>query len=380
MRFKRIITALMAVYLTLGSISFGEALSQGTSALLGIDFETGDISYQYKIDERVAIASTTKLMTYLVVMDEISDSKSHSLEDRIVIDRETSEIGGSTFELEEGEILTVEELLNALLIVSGNDACYALAKHFAGDEYRFVEKMNYKASELGLESAVFYTSSGLPDKEGRNNLMTSRDLYELVVHIIDRYPEILDITSREVLSYQDRQYSELNTNPLIGKIPGVDGLKTGFTNMAGRCLVATGVQDDGNRVVAIVMGTADEEARAQKSAELMTMTLEDYEKQKLYGATDVIDTISIEGSSYKTVNISPIEEVDIFIKKGELPEQDIVIYDDIKAPIKRGEVIGQMTLIYGENTKRVDITVTEDVSRFKMAVTVVANFIASIFQ
>lgn len=380
MRLKGFISLVVSLALTIGSVAWATPLSDGTSAVLGMDFETGDISYQHNIDEVLAIASTTKLMTYLVVMDEISESENHSLSDKIVIDKETAEIGGSSFDLEEGEVFTVEELLNALLIVSGNDACYALAKHFAGDEYGFVEKMNYKASELGLENALFYTSSGLPDGQRRNNLMTTRELYELSVHIIEKYPEVLEITSKPILSYEERKYSELNTNPLIGVIPGVDGLKTGFTNMAGRCIVATGTQADGNRVVGIVMGTSDEEVRAQKSAELMTMLLEDYEKQRLYSTFDVIDRVKIDGSSYKTVDISPTEDIEVFISEGEEPVEKVDIYGGIKAPIRRGDVIGQMTLQYGDNIRHVDITVTEDLSRFKMARTVVANFITSIFQ
>lgn len=379
MKFKSLISVIVVLLMSFARPSSASSLSEGTSAVLGVDFETGDIAYQYNIDRPVGIASTTKLMTYLVVMDEIVENKRSGLDERITIDEETAQIGGSTFDLRQGEIFTVEELLEALLIVSGNDACYALAGHFAGDEYNFVEKMNYKASELGLESAVFYTSSGLPDSSGQNNLMSARDLYRLSAHIVEKYPEILEITSKPLLIYEQRNYSQFNTNPLIGKLAEVDGLKTGFTNLAGRCLVATGVQADGNRVIGILMGADSEGSRAEKSEKLMTHILTDYKKQKLYSQDHVIETINLGNSAYREIEVSPLEDVEVFIRDGEVPVKKIRLEEDIKAPIKKGHVIGEMTLEYGENIRHIDITVSEDISRFKMARIIISNFLSSLF-
>ena len=186
----------------------------------------------------------------------------------IYIDEDTTKVKGSSLELKEGESFTVNELLEALMVVSANDATYALAKYVAGSEEAFVNMMNDKAKSLGLNNTIYFNSTGLPEGEIQN-MMSPRDIFILSRHIINKYPEILSLTTIPYIEIPSRGYKEQNTNPLLNEIIGVDGLKTGFTNKAGYCLVSTvnvhGTtnQDENFRLIGIVMGTKNEDKRKE---------------------------------------------------------------------------------------------------------------------
>ena len=233
------------------------------------DYETGEILEEHNIEEVVEIASISKLMSFLVVMDKIEEGKI-SLDDIIKIDKDTTRIKGSSFKLRVGEEFTVRELLEAAIVISGNDATYALAKHVAGREEDFVILMNEKAKEIGLNNAVFYNSTGLP-VEGKDiqNKMTTREILKLSQYIIKNYPSILDICQIKAIEVKDRDFFQINTNPLLFERDEVDGLKTGFTNKAGYSYVSTfnkkgkvGETKD-LRLIAIVMGAKDLAERNQ---------------------------------------------------------------------------------------------------------------------
>ena len=236
--------------------------------LLG-DFETGRILEGYNIDEAIEIASISKLMSYLIVMEHIERGKIR-LEDQVYIDKDVTRIKGSSLKLEEGELFTIKELLEASLVVSANDATYALAKYVAGSEEEFVKMMNHKAQSLGFKTAYFINSTGLPEGN-RQNKMSTVDIFNLSRYIINRFPEILSLTSIPYIQLEHRDYKEENTNPLLKEIRGVDGLKTGFTNKAGYCLVATinnkgdGIEKEDLRLISIVMGTQSYEKRKELS-------------------------------------------------------------------------------------------------------------------
>lgn len=373
---KRVLSFILATMLITTNIGHAEAFN---AVIMG-DLETGDLASNQNGAEEIAIASTTKLMTYLVVMDQIRAGKG-KLEEKIKIDSEAVTVGGSTFSLKAGEEVEIETLLEAILIVSGNDACIALAKHFGESEAGFVKLMNEKAKELGLKNTVYYTPNGLPDPENRENTMTAEELFKLTAHILKKYPEITEITEKKQLIVENRNFIGENTNPLLDRVPGVDGLKTGFTNQAGRCLVATGVQADKNRVIGVFMGALSDEIRAEASGAEMKLLLENYEKRRLYSKADLVSEEAISGSKYKKLALYPVEDVEVFMDKSEQNiKKEIVVNSDIETPIEPGDVVGKLKLDYGIVEKELDLTVNERISGFKLFRIGVANFFKSTFQ
>lgn len=320
------------------------------------DSKTGKILESYNIDEVIEIASISKIMTYIVVMDSVNGGDI-SLEDIILVDKDTARVNGSTYKLKEGEEFTVKELLEASLVISGNDATYALAKHVAGTEANFATMMNKKAKDIGLENAVFYNSTGLPIyPEDIQNKMTTRELFELSKYIVENYPEILEISKLKAVSNADRDFFQWNSNPLIPKIKQVDGLKTGFTNRAGYCHVSTfkeqakkGVRDE-LRLISIVMGADDIQTRNKMSERLVKYGLENYSKKVFLDPDVPMDKLYFEKGKEQEINVFPNTSFSELVKKDQDIEVVVDFKEDIKLPLKRDEVVGVAKIVENGNT------------------------------
>lgn len=251
------------------------------SALAG-DATTGVIYAAWEPDLPVPIASTTKLMTYLCVMDAVTDGVV-SMSDTVEITPEAEELsktGDGVIAMKAGDEATVEDLMIGMLLPSSNECALSLAIHVSGSEEAFVEKMNRKARVIGLSTdAVFYNSNGLPEFSDTlaaskiQNHMSARDMFTLVSHILRVYPEITEITSLQSATLESFDTSVTNTNPLLFNVPGVVGLKTGTTTMSGACLVSAMEvpAPDGttHTVVAIEFGAEDGTVRCTLSEELI---------------------------------------------------------------------------------------------------------------
>ncbi|MCR5129485.1 MAG: serine hydrolase [Lachnospiraceae bacterium] len=251
------------------------------SALVG-NATTGEIYASYEEDLSVPIASTTKLMTYLCVMDAVSDGEL-TLNDTVRISRNAEKMSRSadgTIPMKEGQEATVRDLLYGLLLPSSNECALALAEHICGGEAAFVERMNAKALAIGLSAdAVFYNSNGLPlytDTVAATkiqNHMSAKDMFLLVSHILKEYPEVMEITDSVKAELPSFQTSVNNTNPMIYNLPEAVGMKTGTTTMSGACLVSAleaAAPDGGkNYIVAIEFGAEDGTVRCTLSEELL---------------------------------------------------------------------------------------------------------------
>lgn len=359
--FKRQLFLVLMLVLFTNSIAFAGkiGIEDGVSAYLLGDFEDGRIVEEYNIDTPLAIASITKLMTYTIVMDEIRNGNI-SMDDIITIDKEVEEVNGSTFELKEGEKFSVETLLESTLIVSANDSCVALAKHTSGDVPSFVNKMNQKAEEIGLEHTRYLNPNGLPEKNGQNT-MTVRDIFKLSRYIIKEYPEILEITKKDKIDIEDgirdEEFVNENTNPLLKEMNGVDGLKTGFTGEAGYCLVSTvkvkgQAKGEDFRLIGIVMGTKGEEGRKNMSKHLLEYGISNYKKKQILSKDTPVDIIHIPNANRLEVEVFPKEDIHLLEKKNDNILQKIVIDNDIQLPLKKGDTIGK-TILYSENSEKV---------------------------
>jgi len=348
-------------------------------ALLG-DLETSEILYEYNIDKPLPLASISKLMTYSLLMDKVAEGKI-KLDDEITISNNAANTEGSKFGMIEGEKIKVSMMIEALLIISGNDVATAIAEHVAGTEEEFVKMMNDKAKTLGLSSATFINPHGLPEENVQpdQNYMSIKDLYTFVRYLLTTYPQVLETTKKSELVIPERNFNRKSTNPLFGVVDGVDGLKTGYTDEAGICLVSTlpvkaqNQNSEDYRVIAIVMGAQTHPERIEKSKALLDHGRNDYIMQNLSNKDEVSDTIHIGNAKVENVNVYAKEDYSKLIKNGETIRSEKVYNDEIKAPIEKGTKIGELNYYIGnEKIKTVDIEVREDIQK--------ANIFVRIFR
>lgn len=265
-------------------VDFGKTAASGYfdflhGTILG-NSATGEVIYSNNAENKVAIASTTKIMTYLLLREGI-DKKQISWNDDVVISKNAEEVSSSedgVIPMKAGQKVKLSDLMNTMLIVSSNESATALAEHLSGSEAAFTKLMNKKAKELNLNSAEFYNPHGLPlyttglFSAKLQNRMNAKDLFELSRYVINKYPDILDITNKTEVSVDSLKFNDVNTNRLLFNLNGVDGLKTGTTNRAGCCIITTMPIQNGSkteRVIAIVLGAEDSAERAEKPAILL---------------------------------------------------------------------------------------------------------------
>lgn len=369
---KRFSIILLTIILLISPFAYGQSgLEENLKSYLLADFETGEILDNYNIDEIVSIASISKIMSYLVIMDSVEEGKI-SFSDTVVIDKDTTKLTGSSFELKEGEIFTVNELLEAALVVSGNDATYALAKYVAGSEEEFTKWMNLKAKEIGLNSATFYNSTGLPVKgQDEQNQMSTRDILKLTRHIIKKYPQILDITNIRYLSSKERGFFQRNTNPLLAIIDGVDGLKTGSTLKAGYCYVSTfkikgkeGETED-LRLIAIVMGAKKVAHRNLKAKELVEYGMNNYSNKIFLDEETSLEVLQFPKGIVTEAPIYPEEGFTKMIRKDD-NIQVITYIDKIELPIAKDSVVGKAIVVEdGITIFETNMIIKEDIRKAK---------------
>lgn len=366
--FKVFILSLAFIFI-FNNISFATiGIEEEVSAYLIGDYETGEILEEYNIYKPVEIASITKLMSYLIVMEAI-EKGSISLEDKVYIDEDIIKVKGSSLKLKKGEVFTVEELLKASMVVSANDATYALGKFVAGSEDAFVARMNEKAKELDLSSAIFFNSTGLPEKD-LQNIMSPLDIFYLSRYIIENYPDILSITTIPSIEISSREYIKENTNPLLGKINGVDGLKTGYTDKAGYCLVSTAKKNKTTpnekdfRLISIIMGTESEEKRGEIGEKLLQYALDNYSKKLLLDTNRPVDIIYLPKSKEKEIEVYPMESFSAIIKNNDNIDIKVLIDEGLKLPLKSGEKVGNAMVIKNrEILEEIDLIVMDDVKK-----------------
>ncbi|MTI70580.1 MAG: D-alanyl-D-alanine carboxypeptidase [Firmicutes bacterium] len=364
---KRIIILVLVISLLFGNVAFSKDLEDGLKGILLKDFETEEILYSSNINTEMSIASITKLMTYLVIMDSIMEGKV-KIDDTVTISKNAASEWGSSFNLKSLEKVKLNTLIKSIMIASANDSCVAVAEHISESEEKFVSLMNKKAKEIGLNNTKYINSNGLPEKNGQNT-MTINDVFKLAKHVIKKYPSTLNITKIKELKVDNRNFSKENTNPLLKEISGVDGLKTGYTNDAGYCLVSTinikksNINDKPFRLIGIVMGAKSKDVRKNKSMELLNYGMKNFQMKKIVEKKDIIKTVEVFDSIEKYVDIYPKDDLCLFIKKGTEIKKEIFIKKDIKAPLKKGDKVGRLTIFYNNKAKVVDLIVNKDIEK-----------------
>lgn len=349
------------------------------------DYRSGKILESYNIDEVKAMASTSKLVSIFVVMDKIKDGTIKK-NDMVIIDHESSLLTGSSYKLKENDQKTVWQLIKAALVVSGNDAITALAKHISGSKEAFVSLMNKKCQELGLKNAHMVNPTGLTDYMVEDyNKMTTREMFILARELIKAYPELLEITSLTEIAEPDRNYLEYNTNPALGIIKGVDGLKTGYTNAAGRCLIVTGFRKGDNthtkdtRLIGVIIGSRTDWQRYVSATKLIGEGLDRYKYTVIGNPDEPVTQIEVENAAKKSIDVYEKSNGTVLWDGKSEISRSFEIKPNLKAPLSEGEFVGVVKYtMNGEEILKQDLILNERVSQ-KGLINIIMNMYREIF-
>lgn len=316
---------------------------EAKSAIL-IERDTGTILYDKNSNEKLPPASMTKIMTMLLIMEAVDTGKL-KMDEKIRTSEYAASMGGSQVFLEPGEEMTTEQMLRAIAIGSANDASVAVAERIAGSEEAFVEMMNNKVKELGLKNTQFRNTTGLP---AENHFSTAHDMAIIAKELL-KYDKITKFTGTYesfLRENTDKKFWLVNTNRLVKFYPGVDGLKTGYTGEAKYCLTAT-AEKNNMRVIAVVFGAPTSKSRNAQVTKMLDYAFSQYETHPMYERNVSIEKARVSKGDKKNIEAVTSEPISILTKKGESVEnvqQEIVLKKDLKAPLKKGDEIGQLRL------------------------------------
>ncbi len=321
---------------------------RAASAIL-IEPETNAVLYEQNAHEPRSPASLVKIMLELVTLNEIEAGRL-SLDDSVATSAYASRIGGSQVYLAEGERFPVRDLLRAVSIHSANDACVALAEHITGSAEGFVMLMNATADHHGLEDTRFANVHGLDINPQAQNVSTARDISQMGRELI-RYPGALERSSTEMALFRNGEFEMRNRNSLVGRFPGLDGVKTGFTNRAGHCLCATAVRND-MRLISVVMGANSSQDRFRESARLLSAGFSSYLPYRFSEFGDTLESsVAIPGGSPGTVAAIADRSVTLLVSRPD--ERDIttefVPRTGLAAPLEAGDTLGICLVRSGVN-------------------------------
>ena len=360
---KILILLLLFISIPLVKAEETEDLAPNAKSAIMIEASTGEILFQKNKDEKLAPASMTKMMSMLLIMEEIENGNL-KWNEMITTSEKASSMGGSQIFLKVGEKMTVEDLLKGVAIASGNDAVVALAERVSGSEEQFVKRMNIRAKDLGLKNTNFINATGLT---ADNHYSTAYDM-SLIAKELVKHEKILEFTS----TYEDYLRKDtkspfwlVNTNRLVRFKEGVDGLKTGFTDEAGYCLTAT-MKKDNMRLITVVMKEENTSKRSADTTKMLDYGFNIYMVQTILDEKTTIEKKKVELGKTLTTEIVPKENITILNKKSE--EKKNITYktniNKIIAPVKKGDKVGTIDIIEDNNIiSTIDATVKEDISK-----------------
>ena len=318
----------------------------GKSAVL-MDMATGTVIFEQNAHERLAPASVTKVMTMLLIMEAIDTGKI-AWNDMVTVSEAAAAKGGSQVYLKVGETMSVSDMLKSVAVSSANDCACALAEHIAGSESAFVDKMNRRAQELGMEHTHFVNCTGLDDDtSAQEHLTCAYDIALMSRELMVNHPDIQKFTTIWMDTVRDGAFGLANTNKLVRFYPGATGLKTGFTAKAGYCLSAT-AQRDGLGLVAVIMGSKTSQERFAGCK-----TMLDYGFANFALITPQLPTenaVPVKLGTQKYVQAVPSEETKLLLDKGQKDQvtTQVVLDEAVTAPVSKGQKIGTLTIRAGE--------------------------------
>jgi D-alanyl-D-alanine carboxypeptidase (penicillin-binding protein 5/6) len=329
----------------------------GASAYILMDALTGKVIAELNADQVLPPASLTKMMTAYMLAYELA-AGNVSLDDQVHISEKAWRTEGSRMFIQEGKFVSLEDLMRGVIIQSGNDASVAVAEHLAGSEDAFADLMNQHATRLGMTHTVFHNSTGLP---AEGHLTTARDLAILAQAIIRDYPEHYRVYSEKEFTFN--KIRQPNRNKLLWSDSTVDGLKTGYTDAAGYCMVAS-AKRDGQRLISVILGASSPEARARESQKLITYGMRFYETHLLYDAQERLANVRVWGGEQDYVELMLESELAVTIARGQAKyiKATIDINTGITAPLSAGDVLGKLIITLDTDViLEQDLVAAEDV-------------------
>ncbi len=336
-------TPVFLVFLFIAGLVQAQILPQAPTlaakSWLLLDYSTGQALASYNPDERVEPASLTKLMTAYVVLGALKEGRIQSAQTVPVSERAWKTQGSRMF-IEPKRPVTVDELLRGMIVQSGNDACIALAEAVAGTEEAFVQSMNREAQRLGLKSTHFANATGLSDPQ---HYSTARDLGAMAAALIRDFPEHYPLYSLREYSYN--RISQANRNRLLWLDPAVDGVKTGHTENAGYCLIASAKRGP-RRLLSVVMGTSSDAMRTQESQKLLNFGFQFFDAVRLYAKDQAVSQLKVWKGAQNTVKAGFLEDFTLSLPKGmaEKIKASLVSQQPLMAPVQKGQRIATLKL------------------------------------
>ena len=339
------------------------SLAENAKSAIIMEASTGDILFEKNSYEKLPPASMTKIMTMLLIMENIENGNL-SWDDEVTASENASSMGGSQIFLEAGEVMSVKDMVKGIAIASGNDAAVAMAEKIAGTEEEFVKLMNNRAKELGLENTNFKNVTGL---EAENHYSSAHDMAVMARELI-KHEKILEFTGTYedyLRENTDKKFWLVNTNKLVRFYDGVDGLKTGYTGEAGYCLTST-MKRGNMRIITVVMNEPDSATRNSETVKMLDYAFGMYKVDTIVAKGKVVEKREIPSGDKVNIEISAKSDINVLRRKMD-KDRDISykteVYD-IKLPVNKGDVVGKIYLY--EGSKKIgsgDLTVKDNVKK-----------------
>jgi D-alanyl-D-alanine carboxypeptidase (penicillin-binding protein 5/6) len=345
-------------------------LAETAKSAILIDSDSGTVLYEKNSHERLPPASITKIMTMLLVLEAVERGQI-SLQDEVTISQRAASMGGSQMYMEQGEQQTVETLLKGMAIGSANDACVACAEYVAGSEEIFIEMMNKRAQELGMENTHFVNTNGLPVADHYTSaydiaLMSKELLKHEIAHEWFTTWQTTVLVGLE--GKEQTEFELTNTNRLIKLYPGANGIKTGFTQEAGYCLSGSATKED-LTLIAVVLGCDTTHNRWGETMKLLDYGFATCENAVLAKQGEALGTITVEKGSPTAINAIADSDINLLVKKGERDQvtTEVVLFERIKAPLQAGDKVGELIALKdGAEVRRYPLVADGDVQIAKL--------------
>lgn len=339
----------------------GNFLNLTCGAAILMEQNSGKILYEHNSHEKLRPASVTKVMTILLIMEAI-DRGELKYTDKISCSENARSMGGSQIWLNETEQLTVDEMLKAICVVSANDCVVAMAEHLGGSETGFVQKMNERAKELGMNDTTFKNAHGL-DVDG--HLTSAHDIAIMSKELLSNHSDIIKYTTIWMDTLRDGKSQLVNTNKLIKTYPGATGLKTGSTSLALYNLACSATRD-GLSLVGVILKADTTKTRFAEAKQILDYGFNNYGYKEFAKAGEIINNIEVEKGVLDTLNVIYESDSGSLIKKGQMDEikQDIILETKVTAPIEKGQKLGEVVYtLNGQEVGKTALIAEEEVKR-----------------
>lgn len=361
--FRPVLAAVLLTVIVAAGVALprkARALTIDVKSAILVDSESGGVLFEQNADERLPPASVTKVMTMLLVMEAVDSGRAH-WNDPVKTSAFAAGMGGSQVYLKEGEVLSLADMTKAIAMASANDASTAVAEHLYGTEEDFIGAMNKRARQLGLKNTHFQNAHGLPDPK---HYSSARDL-SIISRELLKHPKILQWSSTWTSSLRGGEFMLSNTNDLIKRYPGADGLKTGHTSEAGFCLSGT-AKREGFRLITVILGAKTNEQRVAQTTRLLDYGFRNYARVVVARKGRQLGTVRVAEAGRQNVPVAVPADFGVLVERGRERYVDtrLVALRKLKLPVRKGKPIGELIVLSGKReVGRTQVVALQDVRR-----------------